>query len=168
MACPAPSHSPYFVPGLPHVILLELSQALISYQDYHMLLLSLAGLLGHLAQLPAQSLGRVVAERTHWLGHWRPGQQVVEQLGQTRRDAWQVEALPAWALWEPATFADWTTQNRRRHRRRPRPVKIRPVKALFFRPIPPSFLVLARARLWCLGARMWRVNLPWYVKSIPK
>ena len=44
---------------------------------------------------------------------------------------------------------------------------VRPAKALSFRPIPPSFLVLARARLWCLGARMWRVNLPWCVKSIP-
>ena len=41
-ARPAPSPSPYFVPGLPHVILLELSQAFISYQDYHMLLLTLA------------------------------------------------------------------------------------------------------------------------------
>ena len=34
------------------------------------------------------------------------------------------------------------------------------------RPIPPSFSVLARACLWCLGARMWRVNLPLCVKSI--
>ena len=30
---------PYFVPGLPHAMLIELRQALISYQDYHMLLL---------------------------------------------------------------------------------------------------------------------------------
>ena len=44
---------------------------------------------------------------------------------------------------------------------------LKPVKALFSRPIPPSFSVLARARLWCLGARMWRVNLPRGVKSIP-
>ena len=29
--------SPRFVPGLPHVILIELRQALISYQDYHVL-----------------------------------------------------------------------------------------------------------------------------------
>ena len=36
----------------------------------------------------------------------------------------------------------------------------RPVKALFPRPIPPRFPVLARACLWCLVARMWRVNLP--------
>ena len=28
-----PSPSPHFVPGLPHVILIELRQALISYQD---------------------------------------------------------------------------------------------------------------------------------------
>ena len=33
----APSPSPYFVPGLPHVMLIELGQALISYQDYRML-----------------------------------------------------------------------------------------------------------------------------------
>ena len=26
--------------------------------------------------------------------------------------------------------------------------------------ILPNFSVLARACLWCLGARMWRVNLP--------
>ena len=31
----APSPSPYYVPGLPHVILIELRQALISYQGYH-------------------------------------------------------------------------------------------------------------------------------------
>ena len=37
---PAPSPSPYFVPGLPPVILIELRQALISYQDDHMLLLT--------------------------------------------------------------------------------------------------------------------------------
>ena len=30
--------------------------------------------------------------------------------------------------------------------------------ALFPPPIPPSFPVLARAFLWCLGARMWRVK----------
>ena len=35
--------SPYFVPGLPHGIRIELRQALISYQGYHMLLLTLAG-----------------------------------------------------------------------------------------------------------------------------
>ena len=35
---------PDFVPGLPHVILIELGQALLSYQDYHMLLLTLAGI----------------------------------------------------------------------------------------------------------------------------
>ena len=35
--------SPYFVPGLPHVILIELRQALRSYQDYHTLSLTLAG-----------------------------------------------------------------------------------------------------------------------------
>ena len=34
---PAPSPSPRFVPGLPHVMRIELIQALISYQDYHML-----------------------------------------------------------------------------------------------------------------------------------
>ena len=37
---------------------------------------------------------------------------------------------------------------------------LRPVKALFPRPIPPSFPAVARACLWCLGARMWRANLP--------
>ena len=37
--------SPDFVPGLPHVILIESRQALISHQDYHMLLLTLAGTL---------------------------------------------------------------------------------------------------------------------------
>ena len=36
-----PSPSPYFVPGLPHVILIELRQALISYEDDRMLLLTL-------------------------------------------------------------------------------------------------------------------------------
>ena len=35
---------PFFVLGLPHVTLIELRVALISYQDYHMLLLTLAGL----------------------------------------------------------------------------------------------------------------------------
>ena len=34
---------PYFVPGSPHVMLIELRQALNSYQDHHMLLLTLAG-----------------------------------------------------------------------------------------------------------------------------
>ena len=34
------------------------------------------------------------------------------------------------------------------------------VKALFPRSIPPSLPVLAQACLWCLGVRMWRVNLP--------
>ena len=34
---------PHFVPGLPHVTLIELRLALISYQDYHILLLTLAG-----------------------------------------------------------------------------------------------------------------------------
>ena len=38
-----PSPSPYFVPGLPHVVMIELGQALAPYQDYHMLLLALAG-----------------------------------------------------------------------------------------------------------------------------
>ena len=37
-----PSFS-FFVPGLPHVTLIELRLALISYQDYHMSLLTLAG-----------------------------------------------------------------------------------------------------------------------------
>ena len=41
-------------------------------------------------------------------------------------------------------------------------------RQLFFpRPIPPTFPVLARACLWCLGARMWRVNLRRGVRSIP-
>ena len=40
---PAPSPSPDFVPGLPHVILIESRQALVSYQDDHMLSLTLAG-----------------------------------------------------------------------------------------------------------------------------
>ena len=35
-----------------------------------------------------------------------------------------------------------------------------PSTSFFLRPIPPSFPVLARACLWCLGARKWRVNLP--------
>ena len=43
LARPAASPSPHFVPGLPHVILIEWTQALISYQDYHTLLLTLAG-----------------------------------------------------------------------------------------------------------------------------
>ena len=38
-----PSPSPHFVPGLPHVILIELRQAFISYQDNRMLLLTLTG-----------------------------------------------------------------------------------------------------------------------------
>ena len=42
-ARPAPPPSPSFVPGLTHVRLIELRQALISYQDYHLLLLTLAG-----------------------------------------------------------------------------------------------------------------------------
>ena len=42
-ARPAPPPSPYFVPGLPHVVLIELRQAFILYQDDHMLLLTLAG-----------------------------------------------------------------------------------------------------------------------------
>ena len=41
------------------------------------------------------------------------------------------------------------------------------VKALFPRSIPPSFPVLARACLWCLGARTWRVNLPRGVTGTP-
>ena len=42
-----------------------------------------------------------------------------------------------------------------------------PSKPFFPRLILPNFSVLARACLWCLGARMWRVNLPSCVKSIP-
>ena len=43
-ACPEnPSPSPYFVPGVPHAIHIESRQALISYQDHHMLLLTLSG-----------------------------------------------------------------------------------------------------------------------------
>ena len=38
-----PSPSPDLVPGLPHVTLIELRKALVSYQDHHMLLLTLAG-----------------------------------------------------------------------------------------------------------------------------
>ena len=34
---------PHFVPGLPNVTLIELRKASILYQDYHMLLLTLAG-----------------------------------------------------------------------------------------------------------------------------
>ena len=41
-ARPAPSPSPYFVPVIPH-IRIELRQALFSYQDYSILLLTLAG-----------------------------------------------------------------------------------------------------------------------------
>ena len=37
----APSPFPYFVPGVPHVMLIELRKAPVSYQDYHMLLLTL-------------------------------------------------------------------------------------------------------------------------------
>ena len=37
------ARSPYFVPGLPHVMLIESRQALISCQDYHMLCLSSLG-----------------------------------------------------------------------------------------------------------------------------
>ena len=40
---PAPSPSPYFVPVLPRVMLIELRQILISYQYYRMLLLNLSG-----------------------------------------------------------------------------------------------------------------------------
>ena len=36
--------SPSFVPGLPHVVLIESRQGLISYQDEHMLLLTPTGL----------------------------------------------------------------------------------------------------------------------------
>ena len=40
---PLPTPSPDFVPGLPHAVLtIELTQALSSYRDYHMLLLPLA------------------------------------------------------------------------------------------------------------------------------
>ena len=42
-----------------------------------------------------------------------------------------------------------------------------PSKPFSPRPILPNFSVLARACLWCLGARTWRVNLPSRVKSIP-
>ena len=41
-ARPAPSPSAYSVPGLPHVMRIELRQALFSYQDYHVLLLTFA------------------------------------------------------------------------------------------------------------------------------
>ena len=41
-ALPGPSFS-FLVLGLPHVSLIELRLALISYQDYHMLLLALTG-----------------------------------------------------------------------------------------------------------------------------
>ena len=42
-----------------------------------------------------------------------------------------------------------------------------PARQLFFpRRIPPSIPVLARACLWCLGARTWRVNLLRGVQSI--
>ena len=44
---------------------------------------------------------------------------------------------------------------------------IGPPKPFFPRLILPNFSVLARACLWCLGARMWRVNLPSCVKSTP-
>ena len=39
VARPAPSPSPYFVPGSPHVMLIELGQAIVWYQDQHMLCL---------------------------------------------------------------------------------------------------------------------------------
>ena len=42
-----------------------------------------------------------------------------------------------------------------------------PSKPFFPRLILPNFSVLARACLWRLGARMWRVKLPSCVKSIP-
>ena len=35
------------------------------------------------------------------------------------------------------------------------------------RPIPPSFPVLARACPWCLGARVWRADLPRGVQRVP-
>ena len=41
-----------------------------------------------------------------------------------------------------------------------------PSKPFFPRPIPPNLSVLARACLWCVGARMWRANPPSYVNSI--
>ena len=40
---PSGPYFSFFVLGLPHVTLIELRLALISYQDYHMLLLTLAG-----------------------------------------------------------------------------------------------------------------------------
>ena len=43
MVRPAPSSTSYFVPGAPHVIRTEPRQTLFSYQDYHTLLLALAG-----------------------------------------------------------------------------------------------------------------------------
>ena len=42
-----------------------------------------------------------------------------------------------------------------------------PSKPFFSRAILPNFSVLDRSCLWWLGARMWRVNLPSCVKSIP-
>ena len=44
--CPSGARAHYFVPESPHIILIELRQALISYQDYHMLPLTLAGTSG--------------------------------------------------------------------------------------------------------------------------
>ena len=46
-----------FVPGLPHAVLIEMREALISYQDHHMLLLILAE--DYVAELQAEVLQRV-------------------------------------------------------------------------------------------------------------
>ena len=64
LAPPASAFSHFFVAGLPHLMLIELRQALISYQDYHILMLTrstppssivhanLAAVCRHLAGLP--------------------------------------------------------------------------------------------------------------------
>ena len=44
--CPSGARAHYFVPESPHIILIELRQALISYQYHHMVLLTLAGTYG--------------------------------------------------------------------------------------------------------------------------
>ena len=57
---PSSPYSPYFEPGLPHAILIELKQALNSYQDYHMSLLAGLTMLGA-GQLATEARGEYPA-----------------------------------------------------------------------------------------------------------
>ena len=87
-ARPAASPSPHFVPGVPHVVMLiELRRAPNSYQDYHILLLALAGL-----DAPPQHAAR--AGRADRL-HTPPGGAVpARKLRQRARSRQGVGAAP--------------------------------------------------------------------------